>query len=397
MPTTHQLAVHDAHELVSAALTVHGNATDGPLIKTRNHGRLQTYHSDESWVQDDLFANSQLDRATAASGFLSPRGPAPSALGQLGPTMASAQGAAESTHGEAINTETTDADLDTSEQLAEFNLRILKLNRFLSKSREWTLLSPLPASMSTLADEMVAMTRCLLGIMERYTLSLHRRHHRRNQLSHSPPAPSSLEESPGTSSPTTETYDTGILLLFLSCRQRLLDMFKLVCVSLQSSSIGVDAVNNTIGGSLDWNSDATISLSNAQIIMHVELVTHLLRRFDNRQKELLSALGGSSSRGNGSSNPSNMYPDVVAAATARDSSSSTPPWPSFSSLLSQHPTFLVEKNKSGGHHQQDCVDVARLVHESMNATRSALDHHLSCVKLFLEGLDDLDNVTWHYD
>ncbi|RYP66710.1 hypothetical protein DL771_007643 [Monosporascus sp. 5C6A] len=146
------------------------------------HGR-GLIDSDESRVPDDLFANGQFDRATAASGFLSPKTLAPPALGQLGPTIASAQGAAESTHGEAINTETTDADLDTSEELAEFNLRILKLNQFLSKSREWTLLSPLPVPMSTLADEMMAMTRCLLGIMKRYTLSLHHRHHRRNQPS----------------------------------------------------------------------------------------------------------------------------------------------------------------------------------------------------------------------
>jgi hypothetical protein len=115
--------------------------------------------------------------------------------------------------------------------------------------------------------------------------------------------------------------------------------------------------------------------------MHIELVTHLLSRFDHKQKELFSALG--SCRGDGL-NPTNMYPERVPEA---QDSSPTPPWSSLSNLLSQELNLLAEK-KSGP--QKDCVDVANLICESMNTTRYALDHHISCIKLFIEDLDRLD-------
>ncbi|XXH02500.1 hypothetical protein Hte_008876 [Hypoxylon texense] len=129
-------------------------------------------------------------------------------------------------------------------------------------------------------------------------------------------------------SPPSCAQETGAILMLLSCHQRLLDLFKHAFIlyhhHLSRNSIGHRARMPT--GPLVWhsgdnataytspgNSDAKC-LSNAKIIMAVELILHLLSKMERAQCKLLDVWSI------GAATPSHRSPPSSNDMTASQSS-----------------------------------------------------------------------------
>ncbi|RYP29144.1 hypothetical protein DL766_005519 [Monosporascus sp. MC13-8B] len=294
-----------------------------------------------------------------------------------------------------VNTVASDTELDIVVELTQLNLCIYKLNRVLSNSG-WAPVSAL----STLPDEMMDITRRLLGIMRKVTTSYRKGDRSRHRLPTPDLSVSDLQggpQRPSVELPSTlrnnSSPETGTILLLFSCRQRLLDMFRHVCLLLQTSSMA-DPANIGGGQSWQWNApqphreeldlfnDDEKPMSNAQIVMLVELVAHLLDRLDHRQQELVSAL---------SSNEDNAS-DTSILSSYTSTGPQPIPGPQRSLISNLHDEDRADSARgkiAGTSRQQASVEIARIVLERMTSTRSSLDHHIDCVKLLWKDLDGI--------
>ncbi|RYP41491.1 hypothetical protein DL767_000996 [Monosporascus sp. MG133] len=198
--------------------------------------------------------------------------------------------------------------------LAELNIRIYRLLRTLNSRREDKLSSHAPSQ-----EEMIDLTRSLLEILDRVVartkgpsrtnqdsptlddLSLDLEDRLRGRLID----PSSYMGE--MYSPAGCALDTGTGLMLLSCHQRLLDLFKYVCLSLhpQMSHSSADRAWRSVGSSTrdyedgQWeNARSSYTVpsdnrekrsSNAKVVMTVELILHLLSKMERGQRNLLDA------------------------------------------------------------------------------------------------------------
>ena len=100
----------------------------------------------------------------------------------------------------------------------------------------------------------------------------------------------------------SSSIDSGIFLLILACYQRLIDLFKHVCLSIHTHIEEEDSMAS----------------STAQVVMTTELISHLIGRLDRGLHQLISQMSPPTT-----SSPSTSIPNIWSATGGRCSSSSS--------------------------------------------------------------------------
>lgn len=255
--------------------------------RTLGTSRLPEVESDYRWSHEAFFAS--LDSNLESDELLS-AGIEPNEYAQLSDSVPGSEFEnVLDESGSRVHQGTSDDTENSIQELMEVNLRIYRA--FRSASIRGVGSSPT-------SEELIEMTRSLLGISERITnlLKLQCRGNHgatpESFLQDSLGFPLSGYENSANASSTVELPDTSMVFMILACSERLLDLFSLVCFPLQVqvSSLPIrERHEERMAEILPDNAEAT-GLSNAQIVMTVELINHLVDRLDRGQRQVVDCL-----------------------------------------------------------------------------------------------------------
>lgn len=285
---------------------------------------------------------------------------------------------------------------EDTKDLAELNLRIYKIIRTISNQD-----GIIPASMPS-TDEMIDITRCVLQVFDRVVARTGAGEDTRSQLS-----PDSLQSElehnlnmcaidPSMYLNNTPTLgnapDPGTVLMMLACYQRLVDMFKYVCLSLHRHICSpVNTPHHSVEArkyGMSTNGQEFKELSNAELVMAVELMTHLADRLDRGLHQLALAMSAT----NNTTNPLSQFTSLHSSTTSQSSAE----WcesPRFTPSTKEFEGFLSGNQKcertDQGNNKSSCLYAAKSVVTTIVQKQAALDIHLQLLRRSIQQLDGI--------
>ncbi|KAI1392621.1 uncharacterized protein F4822DRAFT_134231 [Hypoxylon trugodes] len=268
-------------------------------------------------------------------------------------------------------------------ELADLDLRIYRAGRDLcNRSTSSSARSPPP-------EELIDFTRTLLRILNRVVAST--KDQGQLPLDFSPSDLGDQSRRSSTSSsfyldgPSTvrDTTDTSTALTVLACYQRLLDLFQGVCHVIHphlgprppEPGINIDEKDGRRGSA---------QAPNAQVVMLVELMTHLLDRLDRGQYQLATALRRNSESITQSSSfvsPNSSFPETPAftyGARMGPHDEST-----------NHHNIDRMEDGTGRNRPRACTQVAKCVVDVMVQKQLGLQEQIQGIRRLMWNLDGI--------
>lgn len=278
--------------------------------------------------------------------------------------------------------------------LAALNIRIYKMTRAMSDQDGIIASAKKPPT-----DEMIDIIRCVLQVLDRIVART--ADGRDAQLRLSPDSlQSELEHNlnmhaidpPKYLSSTTtlgSALDTGIVFMVLACHQRILDMFKNICLSLHRHICSSTGTSSGQGYSTETRSSMSTEgqplkeLSNAELAMAVELMTHLIDRLDRGLYQLALAMGALNDTAD-PLGPSTSLQNSLAE-TCEGSHTITPSRQSTEKFEGSHTISQASDQEENN----SCLYAAKSVTGIVQQKQAALNMHLQLLKRSIRQSDGI--------